>query len=508
MDILLVSPPLVKPCEPPAGIACLAGAVRAAGGRCTILDGAVEGLFFLLTARQEPSDTWTRRAVGNLEKNLEQLRTPGLYANPARYRRAVADVNRVLEQAGRAHQLHLSLANYQDPALSPLSSRDLLAAATRPEENIFFPWFSLRLQELTTRDNPAHIGFSLNFLSQALTVFAMIGFVRRNYPEISIVLGGGLVTSWMRNSRRHNLFADLVDHCIAGPGERPLLELLGLPAQANAVLPDFNGLEVNNYLAPGRILPYSASSGCYWSQCLFCPETAEGNPYTETEPEQVLDDLEKLTTAQQPVLIHFLDNALSPRLLRALADKSPDIPWYGFARASRLLTDVDFCRNLRRCGCVLLKLGLESGDQGVLDAMDKGIELDMVSRMLAALRDAGIATYVYLLFGTPAESIIEARKTLDFVVRHRQEITFLNLAVFNLPVCGPEASTLDLRPSYKGDLCLYRDFIHPRGWDRKNVRRFLDREFRKHPAITPILHRDPPFFSSNHAPFFSRENHW
>ena len=57
----------------------------------------------------------------------------------------------------------------------------------------------------------------------------------------------------------------------------------------------------------------------------------------------------------------------------------------------------------------MLKLGIESGDQKVLERMEKGIDLDVASRALKALREAGIATYVYLLFGTPGESRQEAR---------------------------------------------------------------------------------------------------
>jgi hypothetical protein len=122
--------------------------------------------------------------------------------------------------------------------------------------------------------------------------------------------------------------------------------------------------------------------------------------------------------------------------------------------------------------------------------------------VLKNLRKAGIATYVYLLFGTPAESEKEARKTLHFTVRHREEIGFLNLALFNLPAYGEEAQRLATRAFYEGDLSLYSTFIHPRGWNRDAVRSFLDKEFRKHPAIAPILRRDPPLFNSNHASFF------
>jgi radical SAM superfamily enzyme YgiQ (UPF0313 family) len=150
----------------------------------------------------------------------------------------------------------------------------------------------------------------------------------------------------------------------------------------------------------------------------------------------------------------------------------------------------------------MLKLGLESGDQLVLDRMGKGIRLDMASQVLLNLQEAGIAVYLYLLFGTPAESAVEARRTLDFVVRHRDAIGFLNAALFNMPAGGEEAAEYETEPFYDGDLSLYTGFRHPRGWGRKEARRFLDGEFRRDPAVAAILRNDPPFFTSNHAPFF------
>jgi len=499
--MLLIHPPIAKPCEPPAGIARLAGALRGHGLPCTLLDASLEGLLFLLAAPHPAVDNWSRRAVRTAAANLAALRTPELYRNADRYQRAVADINRVLELAGRP-RLQLGLANYQDESLSPINSADLLKAAAQPAGNIFHPYFAERLPALIEETQPAMAGFSLNYLSQALCTFAMIGFVKQRFPRLPVVLGGGLITSWLSNPGWRNPFAGLVDHLVAGPGEEPLVTLLGGSRQAQHHGPDYTGLPLADYLSPGLILPYAASSGCYWNRCSFCPEKAEGNPYRALPVEQVLDDIGQLTARSKPVLLHLLDNAISPALLRALAARPPGIDWYGFARVSPLLADADFCRALRRSGCLMLKLGLESGDQGVLDAMDKGIGLAMVSEALAALQQAGIATYVYLLFGTPAETMPAARRTLDFVVAHHQAITFINLAVFNMPVCGSDAHTLPTNDFYEGDLTLYTDFAHPLGWHRAKVRRFLDREFKRHPAIAAIIRRDPRLFTSNHAPFF------
>ena len=128
-----------------------------------------------------------------------------------------------------------------------------------------------------------------------------------------------------------------------------------------------------NTCLQGLVLPYSASSGCYWNTCSFCPERAEKNPYIPIPAKKVVADLQNLIKKHRPSLIHLVDNAISPTLMKAISENPLGAPWYGFARMTHPLTDPDFCMSLRRSGCVMLKLGLESGDQGVIDQMQKGI---------------------------------------------------------------------------------------------------------------------------------------
>ncbi|MCX5838571.1 MAG: radical SAM protein [Deltaproteobacteria bacterium] len=505
--ILLIHPPAAKACEAPGGPARLMGALQRYGVACRVWDANLEGQLRLMeggrSGAEDVTETWTRRAAKHLAENLAALRSREFYRNPDRYRRAVMDMNRLLAAAARPYGVRLSLADYEDERLSPVRSVDLLQAAAAPEANPFYPWFRGRLPEILTETPVSHVGFSLNYLSQALTTFAMIGFLRRAFPEVRIVLGGGLVTSWIRRPDRKTPFADLVDELIAGTGEAPLLALLGKEHDDGPDRPDLAVFPWTDYLSPGTVLPYSASSGCWWRRCSFCPERAEGNAYRPLPPAQVTADLRALVAETKPALIHLLDNALSPALLDALTAEPPGSPWYGFARVTPRLADPDFCLQMRDSGCVMLKLGLESGDPAVLDALNKGIDLPTVSAVLKNLKAAGIATYVYLLFGTPVETPAAARRTLAFTAEHAEEIGFLNLAIFNLPAYSPEAEEFDTGEFYAGDLFLYRPFSHPQGWNRGEVRRFLEREFKKHPAIASILRRDPPFFTSNHAPFFA-----
>jgi radical SAM superfamily enzyme YgiQ (UPF0313 family) len=535
--ILLVHPPLAKACEPPGGPARLAGALSRSGIYCRLWDANIEGQTALLDAvegkkfdsnpgaalpkppfdyparcaiaascsggakTKECSGVRLKRALRHRNANVAFLRSEEGYVNHDRYRRAVMDLNHLLAVAGRPFAVRMSLSDYHDERLSPLRSADLLQAAAEPQRNPFYAWFSRRLPFLLKEADFSFAGFSLNYLSQALTTFAMIGFLRHEFPHIRIIIGGGLATSWMRSPHWDNPFAGLVDEMVAGPGEVPLLTMLGGPAAGGSSLPDFEGFPAADYLAPGLVLPYSAASGCWWRRCTFCPEVAEGNPYLPISPSRVVEDLGVLVEKTRPRLIHMLDNALSPALLETLIAAAPGPPWYGFVRVDARLADIDFCRQLRHCGCIMVKLGIESGDPLVLEALQKGIDLPIVAAALKNLKKVGIAAYVYLLFGTPAENLEAARRTLSFIEDHAQEIAFLNLALFNLPAYSPEAEMYASGEFYEGDLSLYRPFVHPQGWNRREVRRFLDGEFKRNSAVAEILRRDPPFFTSNHAPF-------
>lgn len=508
--MILIHPPVAKPSEPPAGIARLSGALSSHGIGHAVLDANLEGLLYMIERTRPQAgrkyDVWTARSLRDAARNYAALRDRKTYRNIDRYKRAVSDLNHAVEQWAGSGAMP-GIANYRHDALSPLRSADLVRAAECPEENPYYPYFSTRLPEIVSKNTFRFAGFSLTYLSQALCTFAMIGFLKREFPDLSIVLGGGLVTSWMQNPDWRDPFRGLVDHLVAGQGEKRLCALLGTDNGAGRhVVPDHGLFQLDAYLAPVRILPYSASSGCYWNRCSFCPERAEKNPYVPVPADMAMQDLKGLILRTGPGLVHLLDNAVSTPLLKRLADAPLGVPWYGFARISSLLTNIDFCMALKRSGCVMLKLGLESGDQEVLDTMEKGIDIGIASRALKTLKKAGIATYVYLIFGTPAETLPAARRTLAFVARHREEIGFLNTALFNMPVCGPEVSRFETQRFYDGDLSLYTDFRHPRGWHRKEVRLFLENEFKKERAVAGILRKDPPVFTSNHAPFFAGQD--
>jgi hypothetical protein len=511
--MLLIYPPSARSAEPPLGLARLAGILRAHGREALCIDLCQEGVDHLLGLETAGGDTWTRGALRRREHSARVLRDPDSYRSFDRYCRAVRDLNRAMRAAsagaGEPGSAEASLADYRETSRSPLRRSDLLDSARDFESNIFYPLFEGRVGPALERGGDGIVGLSICYLSQALCAFALIGFIRSRMPASRIVLGGGLITSWVAGGAisADESFGGLVDALLPGPGEDGLPAFLRIGEESNprsrvGTTPDFDDFHHLQYCAPARIVPYNFSWGCPWKRCSFCPERAEGLPYRGTRASEATDQLRSLAARYGPGLFHFTDNEISPLYLRALADYPPGAPWYGFARFSRQLLDPGFCAALASSGCVMLQLGLESGDQRVLDALGKGTRLEEIETALGNLAASSIGVYLYVLFGTPAEDRGAALRTRDFIAAHAAEIDFLNVAIFNLPVSSPEAPGLETSAFYEGELSLYSDFRHPAGWDRSAVRDFLERDFGAVPAIRGIAKRTPPVFTSSHAPFF------
>jgi len=501
--MLLINPPSVRNCEPPVGLLKLAGALRAAGREAVILDGAAEAFAWLTDQPgADGMDARARRCRKNRNRLLESLTGPGAYASFDRYKKNLGDLVYLAQSAlPSGSGIRITPADMEWEGRSPLRKDDLIRAWHHPEESPFYPWFSSRLNDFLSPQADRYAGVSIGYLSQALTGMALCGYIKREYPGVRIHLGGGLITSWLRGPSDCSFLRNLADHVQEGPGEESIVAFTGREWKGHG-LPDPEDLYKLPYIAPGPILPYSASCGCSWKRCTFCNERWEDSPFREEAASLAADNLRQLTEKHHPSLIHITDSEISLALMKKLIARPPGAPWYSFSRFFPVLTDSGFCRDLARSGCRLLCLGLESGDQKVLNALKKGISLDQVRVILANLRDAGIGTFIYVMFGTAVEDRDAALRTRDFVLENRESIGFINAAVFSMPVMSRELQDLEPRNFYEGDLALYKDFTHPLGFGRRQVREFLSRDFQAIPEIREILKRTPPVFTSSHAPFF------
>ncbi len=504
-DLVLIHPPVSLPCEPPPGLALLAGRLRAAGARVEVMDASVEALHWMVASVPEDaaSDTTGRRALRHRERALRQLRHDEGYRDLDRHRSAVDSLRRVLALASAGSGARVDLGDFQDDTLSPFFHEHLLEAAGVPER-----WpLSRYLRDLARRVAdlaPRAVGISINYLHQALPSLALAGALREACDGVQVLAGGGLITCW-RGRLDPSALRPAVDRLVFGDGTEALLRVLGLteePRAVEAALPDFSWARWERYLAPGRVATLTTSEGCFWGRCRYCPEAELRRRPALHHGAALARVMEEVRQETGAALLHLTDSAVPPASLELLAGEARPGRWYGFTRFDPRLTDPDFCRRLRHSGCVLLQLGLESASPRVLRRLNKGINLRQASAALRALSAAGVAVYLYVMFGTPGEDQEDARRTMRFVAEHAPHVSCLNTALLNLPLTSPVEEDLARRP-YPGapDLSLYEEFSPAEGWDRREARAFLEREFTRHADIAPILRRTPAVFGANHAPF-------
>lgn len=509
--MILVYPPVARPTEPPLGMAVVAGILQRAGVDYEVLDLNAEA-FHLLLSEHFPSpttsDTFSKRAVGRLQEYVQKLCSPAILSQPTEYASAVSHIQRALWlRTAASGGPRFTLTDFRHPKLSPLSTQDLCHMALERSMGPVGKWLEHRVIQRLRSTKARCLGISIQYLSQALPAMALAGAAKQAAPEVKIVAGGALVTSWAKLGRLPRL-NPWVDMLIPGGDLSPLAQILALEPQSlnlDQPFPEFRGFPWEYYLSPQRVVPTFTSLGCYWGRCSFCPEADEGKSLRFVNPGAIRDRLGKTVRETGAEWVHITDNAIPPKSLASLAKSDVPGQWFGFARFEPVLCGRELARDLYRSGCRMLQLGLESGSTRILERLGKGIDLHTVSRVLANLHGAGIATYVYVLFGIPGETLEDAKKTLEFVADNEAFIDYLHCSILNLPRTARHVGDLELRElgSRKGqDLSLYTGFRTAQGMDRKTARQFLQREFIRAPRIAEILKRDPPVFTSAHAALF------
>ncbi len=525
MSVLLLQPPAIKPAGPPLGLAVLLGYLCRQGIEAHALDANVAAYRYLLQPEllvamaPATANTSLRRAIKNIARSWTLLTSSAACHSFARYQSAVQHLNTALGvYRGMDGDERLTLGDYRHRGLSEFSLHNLQQLAAGEASTLFAAYFTEELLPAVAARKPRLIALSINYRHQLLPAFELAGMLRRALPGVKLVAGGGMLTSWRGELEKASDALPPFDHLVFGPGEEALLRLAkeeidDFFLEGSSCLsfePDFSGLAPEDYLSPEPVLPVTASRGCYWKGCLFCPEAvAPTHPYRSCAPVQVPDLLLTLAHQWQVRHFHFTDNALPVPVLQSLAarrDELAGLSWYGFVRFEEALADFQLVDQLSAAGCRMLQLGLESGSQTVLDQLGKGTSVTTAAAVLSALHQAGIATYVYVMFGIPDETEEDRRATLRFLEEHADAIGYLNLAIMNLPHQSELAAGRNPTVETEGEKATRGLYLTGAAEQqrRRDARRFIQQELLASPAIRTIVNRTPPLFTSDHAFFFDK----
>ena len=85
-------------------------------------------------------------------------------------------------------------------------------------------------------------------------------------------------------------------------------------------LPDFDGLPLDHYFVPERIIPYLATRGCYWGRCTFC-DHGQGyfDQYRGMTAQHVVEQVTALRDKYQCKHFLFSDESYPPALFKKVS---------------------------------------------------------------------------------------------------------------------------------------------------------------------------------------------
>ena len=168
-------------------------------------------------------------------------------------------------------------------------------------------------------------------------------------------------------------------------------------------------------------LNLASSRGCPY-HCNWCAKPIWGQRYGLRSPERVVAEIAGLLAADPPPdRLWFADDifGLHPAWTVAFGDAMAAagvrVPFQIQSRADLITPEA--AAALAAAGCEEVWLGAESGDQAILDAMEKGIRLEQLPAALGQLRGFGIRVGLFLQFGYPGEDWDALLRTVELVRR-------------------------------------------------------------------------------------------
>lgn len=205
------------------------------------------------------------------------------------------------------------------------------------------------------------------------------------------------------------------------PARPPLEDMDALPFVVDVYQRD---LTIEHYAIGYLLHPYVSlytGRGCR-SRCTFClwPQTVGGHRYRTRSVGHVLEEIAlALRYFPQVQEFFFDDDTFTDDLPRAEAIARGlgrlGVTWSCNAKANVPYATLKI---LRDHGLRLLLVGYESGNQGILNRVKKGLRLDVARRFTRACRELGITLHGAFILGLPGET----RETIEETIRYACEL--------------------------------------------------------------------------------------
>ena len=256
------------------------------------------------------------------------------------------------------------------------------------------------------------------------------------------------------------------DVVVKGEGERTMLELVGgvpfdkikgvvymkdgivkhtasrepldpneLPLPARHLLPS-NGVDLPYRSLANFYKPWAGvltSRGCPFN-CYYCNKNIFSRSFRPRSPENVVDEIEFLVREYGVKEIDILDDCFNLDLERAekildmIVEKGLKIH---IRAANGLRADMiteRFVKKFKKAGGCYIALGIESGDQKILDSIPKQLKLEQIRKAVKIIKKERIFLTGFFILGLMGDTEESMNKTIEFAKELDLDVASFNIA--------------------------------------------------------------------------------
>lgn len=357
---------------------------------------------------------------------------------------------------------HFGFSRYAERLGRTATHFDKLLAELQKPDTLITVFLHKLLEQKMEAFQPTIVCLSVPFPGNLFGALKCGMYLKKHYPEVKIVMGGGFCNTELRSLSDPRVF-DYLDFVCLDDGEAPFRTLLEYieekrslsslkrtfartnnqvvyyngasekdVAQRDTGTPDYSDLFLLDYLSvieivnpmhrlwsDGRWNKLTLAHGCYWGKCSFCDISLDYiKNYEPLTAALICDRIEEIIAQTQQNGFHFVDEAAPPALLRDVAieiiRRKLTVVWWTNIRFEKNFTH-DLSLLLKASGCIAMSGGLEVASDRLLAMMKKGVTVGQVARVADGFTQAGIMVHAYLMYGFPTQTAQETIDSLEMV---------------------------------------------------------------------------------------------
>ncbi|MSO49971.1 MAG: radical SAM protein [Acidobacteria bacterium] len=192
-----------------------------------------------------------------------------------------------------------------------------------------------------------------------------------------------------------------------------------------APVPAWDLLDVSQYTLPLEGRPYvivETSRGCPYT-CDFCVAPIhQGHKFRERSASSIVDEMAHIVRTHGVRFFYLWGDTVTlnvksfSAICEEIISRQLNVRWFGNARADNL-QDPTFVDRLKRSGCWMLALGIETESDETRKDMMKRLESEKIRIALVNMRASGIKSFGFFILGYPGEDLKALDRTIDYAIR-------------------------------------------------------------------------------------------